>query len=239
MKKGSKLQVIEYKDLGFWQDQPNKFCSNHFGPRKDSWCHCWECRNKTARWQSWRAAHYTETYEQRQIRTACLNVVTSQGEYLTCDESDLVLERFRKQFTNHHPKAGYLLVLDRSINGRPHWHGLTVGIEDDDVKQAWSSACNGLEAWANVGPIGTTVRRTLDYAYKVNGIYKGKPVPVPRAGVKVVHERNYFQINKSLIEKELASQQKHTERKNARWTPDEEQVWEDLESVITRYKKGI
>ena len=230
---------ILYQLDGRFQAQPATIhLPATFPARKDSWHHCCECRNRTARWQSIIITRYVRKYETRSVLSVCLNA--SNGGNLSQDEEASIFARFENLFRNNYPHAGLLVVLDTGDNGRPHWHGLVLGIAEHEVGEAWHKACEGFKAWCRVGEIETSVKRTVDYMFKAWGYSNGKPIPVPKQGVKVIRMVSFFKVRtKGAIEQELLAERREwqarqdAERPVKRYRPDD--IEDELEHYIKRY----
>jgi hypothetical protein len=211
------------------------YCGHYHGPRKDDWSHCLECRNRTAKWQSSITYRYLRNHEDRPIRAAILNVVDHEGNHLTRDEVEIILSKFKDQFRNHLPDCGYQLVLDDAPKtSRPHWNGLFLGVNEDDLVVAWHRATKGnYDAWLKFGEIETTLNKTVNYAFKVWGSHRnGQVVRIPVKGVKVIYMHNFFEhATKGQMEAELKMLKFKGERSSSVWSPSEEQR---LTEVVTR-----
>lgn len=216
-----------------FQADPRPYCSHHFGARSDSWHHCRECRNRTARLQSSITYRYLLRYEDRPILAKAINVAHVDGSHLTQAEVETVITRFKRQFENHH-SGGYQIVLDGTAKGRPHWHGLFLGVPDEAVDEALQRAAKGHHAWTSPGEIVTTLSQAVNYMFKIWGEDRqGRPVAIPERGVKVMHMHNFFRVkSKGEIEAEIRALRPAWERQSVAWEPDEEQA---LERWITRY----
>jgi hypothetical protein len=219
-----------------FRESCDRYCDRFHGPRKDDWWHCFECRNRTAKWQSSITYRYLRNHEDRPILAATLNVKRSDGNHLDQDELEAIVSKFKNHFNNHLRHGGYQLVLDDSpSSSRPHWHGLFLGVVADDLVVAWHRATTGnqYEAWVQPDEIETTLNQTINYAFKVWGSQRnGQAVRVPVKGTKVLSMFNFFRnATKGQLEAELSSLKPSDKPTASRWEPDEEQM---LDRWITR-----
>jgi len=101
--------------------------------------------------------------------------------------------RFKGLFKTDRPEGGYLLVADASTPSKPlHWHGLTVGVEPEFVRESWAKACREYRVSTVAEPIKTTIRQAVAYAFKVRGDNRGRPVPLVVKGFHPTPTHRFF-----------------------------------------------